>query len=258
MRPVSPRLSEVLAHLLAAMDRGRLRRDPLCLVHRYADPLDQEVAGFIAAGLAFGRAGTILASAGGLLDALGPSPHAFAAAYTPALDEDRFRGFSHRWIKGPTIDAMFRVLGRMIREAGSLGRFVAALHDPRERNVRGLLTRFAAAARGPGDGGPASAFFVSPAGGSACKRLNLWLRWMARPRDGIDLGLFTFLSPDRLVVPLDAHVMAFARRHGLTALRTPGWAAAEDVTEALSAVAPGDPLKFDFAICHAGMAGAAS
>jgi uncharacterized protein (TIGR02757 family) len=90
-------------------------------------------------------------------------------------------------------------------------------------------------------------FFPSPAGGSACKRLNLYLRWMVRT-GGVDLGLWRRPAPRQLVLPLDAHTHAIARRLRLTRYRSPGWAMALDITRRLRRFDPEDPVKYDFAL----------
>jgi uncharacterized protein (TIGR02757 family) len=95
-------------------------------------------------------------------------------------------------------------------------------------------------------------FFPSPASGSACKRLNLYLRWMVR-RDGVDLGVWTAVDPCRLVIPLDAHVFNIARRVALTRYRSPGWRMALDITARLRRLDPGDPVKYDFALHRMGL-----
>jgi uncharacterized protein (TIGR02757 family) len=98
------------------------------------------------------------------------------------------------------------------------------------------------------------AFFPLPSGASACKRLNLFLRWMVR-RDDIDLGAWSRVSPARLIVPLDVHVIRVARCLGLTPYASPGWRMAASITGALRQIDPADPVKYDFALCHLGMAG---
>jgi uncharacterized protein (TIGR02757 family) len=95
-------------------------------------------------------------------------------------------------------------------------------------------------------------FFPSPDAGSACKRLNLYLRWMAR-RDGVDLGVWRRPDPSQLVLPLDAHTFAIARRVRLTRYRSPGWAMALDVTRRLRQLDPSDPVKYDFAFHRMGL-----
>ena len=96
-------------------------------------------------------------------------------------------------------------------------------------------------------------FFSSPAGGSACKRLNLYLRWMVRHDPGLDLGLWTEVPPSRLVIPLDTHVARIARYVGLSSRNTADWKMALEVTRALREFDPGDPVKYDFAICRLGI-----
>jgi uncharacterized protein (TIGR02757 family) len=95
-------------------------------------------------------------------------------------------------------------------------------------------------------------FFPRPAAGSACKRLNLFLRWMVR-QDAIDLGVWKGVSPARLVVPLDTHVIRLGRCLRLTRYQSPGWKMAADITAALRRIDPGDPVRYDFSLCHVGM-----
>jgi hypothetical protein len=98
-------------------------------------------------------------------------------------------------------------------------------------------------------------FFPRPSSGSACKRLNLFLRWMVR-RDAVDLGVWTRISPAGLVVPLDTHVIRVGRCLRLTRRLSPGWRMAADITASLRAIDPADPVKYDFSLCHLGMANA--
>jgi uncharacterized protein (TIGR02757 family) len=97
--------------------------------------------------------------------------------------------------------------------------------------------------------------FPSPERGGACKRLNLFLRWVARPADGIDLGLWSSVSPARLLVPLDVHVAFHARVLGLSRRRQADWRMVEEVTAALRAIDPADPVRYDFSLCHLGIHG---
>ena len=98
-------------------------------------------------------------------------------------------------------------------------------------------------------------FFPRPSAGSACKRLNLFVRWMVR-KDAIDLGVWTRVSPARLIVPLDTHIIRLGRCLRLTSLTSPGWKMAAQVTAALRTIDPADPVRFDFSLCHIGMNGA--
>jgi hypothetical protein len=98
-------------------------------------------------------------------------------------------------------------------------------------------------------------FFPRVSEGSACKRLNLYLRWMVRPEDGIDCGVWTLIRPSALYIPLDTHLARISRYIGLTAYQSPGWTMVEDVTKSLRALDPADPIRYDFALCHLGIAG---
>jgi uncharacterized protein (TIGR02757 family) len=95
-------------------------------------------------------------------------------------------------------------------------------------------------------------FFSRPSSGGACKRLNLFLRWMVR-HDRVDLGVWTKVRPGQLIVPLDTHVIRVGQCLRLTRLKSPGWRMAVDITTSLRAIDPSDPIRFDFSICHLGM-----
>ena len=97
-------------------------------------------------------------------------------------------------------------------------------------------------------------FFPDPASGSACKRWNLYLRWMVR-RDALDFGLWTGHPDDRLVIPTDTHIHRIARRLGLTRRRSADWKTAREITDALARFDPADPVRFDYALCRIGILG---
>ena len=226
----------------------------MLFAHRYEDPADREIVAFLAAALAFGRVASILASIEDLLARLGPSPRAAVESFRSngriarALD-----GFVHRWVSADDLRPALGAIGRLVRRHGSLEGAFPERGTPRKR-IEGFAARARAAVRGPLRRGTAH-LFASPAGGSACKRLCLFLRWVVRPADGVDLGLWTCVAPRDLIVPLDTHVVRIARRVGLTHRRTPGWAMAEEITAALATIDPEDPVRFDFALAHLGIAG---
>jgi uncharacterized protein (TIGR02757 family) len=85
--------------------------------------------------------------------------------------------------------------------------------------------------------------------------MNLFLRWMVR-QDGVDPGGWTRVSARQLVVPLDTHTIRVGRCLRLTRRATPGWRMATDITGALRALDPDDPVRYDFALCHLSMMGA--
>ena len=258
-------LKPFLDELYKTFDRRYLDSDPLTFVHRYAERADQEVVGFLAAGLAFGNVRSIQGSLERLLGVLGPRPHAFVLRFDPARHTESLPSTVHRWIRRHDAARTFVVLGRLLRDHGSLEAAFAAGDDPGAPTVEQGLAAFASRARAldpgplggeaPKAGRPngAAYFFPSPAGGGACKRLNLFLRWMVRGGDGLDLGLWSAVAPSRLLIPLDTHVARIARAIGLTRLRSIGLSMVREVTAGLRRLDPTDPVKYDFALARLGI-----
>ena len=235
--------------------------DPIQIVRRFARADDREVVGFCAAALAFGRVSSVLQSIHRLVAVMGPRPAAFVRQFDPRRDGEPFAPLVHRWIGGRDLVALLWLLRQMIDRAGSIERFFVEQHDPRADDVGAALDRFAERAlaldlgeaygRVPARPG-VHYFFPRPARGSACKRMNLFLRWMVR-RDALDLGVWSGLPASALIIPLDTHVIRVGRCLRLTRYSSPGWAMARDVTAALRRLNPADPVKYDYAMCHLGM-----
>ena len=219
------------------------------------------MVGFCAAALAFGRVASVLQSIESLLAVMGPRPAAFIRSFEPGGDRRGIDPLVHRWIRGRDLVALLIVLQRMLRESGSIERFFVAGDDPSAPDIGPALEAFsmralqtdlrAAYGRMPKRAGVCY-FFPRPSGGSACKRLNLFLRWMVR-RDEIDLGVWTAVSPARLIIPLDTHVIRLGRCLRLTKYVSPGWKMAAEITGSLRALDPDDPVRYDFSLCHVGM-----
>lgn len=243
-----------------ASEPGALR-DPVQIVHRFDDPRDREVVGFLAAGLAFGRVASVMQSVERVVSRMGPAPADFVRRFHPATDGEAFASLVHRWTRGPDLVALLWVLRQMLDRAGSIESFFTLGYDPAAPDVRDALESFSSRALAV-DLSPAygavpprpgvSYFFPRPSCGSGCKRLNLYLRWMVR-RDLIDLGVWTRVSPAKLIVPLDVHVVRLGQCLGLTRYSSPGWKMAEEITAALRQFDPDDPTRYDFALCHVGM-----
>ncbi len=233
--------------------------DPIHIVRRFERPDDREIVGFCAAALAFGRVASVLQSIERLLAVVGPAP----AAYVRSFDGPAARATSRASATGGfarTISsALIAILRGMLDRSGSVERFFAEGYEAGAPDVGAALDSFSRRAlsmapksrRSKGSPGVCY-FFPRPSAGSACKRLNLFLRWMVR-RDALDLGVWTSVPPSALVVPLDTHVIRVGRCLGLTRYTSPGWAMAREITDALRALDVRDPVKYDFALCHLGM-----
>jgi uncharacterized protein (TIGR02757 family) len=254
-------LRPALDRLYDEFNRPDAAADPVQFVWRYEQPADREVVAFLASALAFGHVNVILRALEGLLARIGPHPADYVLAFDPRRDGGALSTFVHRWTRGEDVVALVLVLQHMLRRAGSIEAFFVEGDDPASADVGPGLDSFAARASAIGVGRAHGArpartgvhyFFARPSRGGACKRLNLFLRWMVR-QDRLDPGGWTSISRSRLVVPLDAHVFRVGQCLGLTRYRSAGWRMASDITASLRQLDPADPVKYDFALCHLGM-----
>jgi uncharacterized protein (TIGR02757 family) len=245
--------------------RRRLPLDPVSLPHRYRDPRDVEVAGLLAASLAYGRADLFLPKVTRLLEGMGPSPAAFVRGLDVAGARKLLSGFVYRFNVGADVAVLLLGMGRMLERRASLEAGFVAAREASGGDLHGALGAFVrelrevdvrAVERALGKTRGLDHLLPVPLGSGAAKRLHLYLRWMVRGPDAVDLGIWTRVPPSALLVPLDTHVARLAWRLGLVRRRTMGWAASEDITANLRVIDPVDPVRFDFVLCHHGMSGA--
>jgi uncharacterized protein (TIGR02757 family) len=247
---------------------ARREADPVGFVHRYADLHDRELVGLVAASLAFGNVKAIRMKLEDLLARLGPSPA--RAADDPRVMNRALRGWVHRVFRGEDVAKLLSGARIVQREDGSLGAaFAHALAladadaDEPEAALREALASFCERIRAagrlplPGTSDPSgrrgpSHLLSDPRAGGGAKRLLLFLRWMIRPADGIDLGLWD-LPAARLLMPVDVHIHKLSKNLGLTRRRDVSWKTAVEITRALARFDPSDPTRYDFSLCHMGM-----
>lgn len=256
-------MKAALDRLYDSFNHAESALDPVQIVRRYPRVDDREIVAFIAAGLAFGRVASVIASVEAVCAVMGERPAVFVRDFDPARDRQKFAHIVHRWTRGDDIAGLIYILQQLIRTHGSLEQAFAAGLDPAHPDVESALESFSARARAidlrpiygrrkrhPG----AHYFFTRPSTGSACKRLNLFLRWMART-DGVDPGGWTHLPARQLVVPLDTHTIRMGKCLRLTRRASPGWKMAAEITAALRVHDRDDPIRYDFALCHLSMMG---
>ncbi len=249
-------MKEILEAVRVRCDAAARREvDPVGFVHRYEGQHDRELVALVAACVAFGNVKAIHAKLDDLLTRLGPSPSS-SADDAPAMRR-RLRGWKHRVFLGEDIARLLSGARAVQRADGTLGRRFAADLE-RSGSLREALASLCDAIRAAGRlrrgglrRGPGH-LLPDPRGPSGSKRLLLFLRWMVRPADGVDLGLWP-VSPAKLLVPVDVHIHKLARNLGFTSRRVPSWRATEDITRALARFDPDDPVKYDFSLCHMGM-----
>ncbi len=259
--PALTALKDRLDDLYAAFNLEHVVSDPVWIVRRYRHPADREIVAFCAAALAFGRVQSVLNSIEALLDVMGDHPAEFVRRFEPEVHGAAIFPLVHRWTRGVDLVALLWLLRQIVERGGSIEGFFAEGLGHDDQTVEGALESFSrralaldlTEAYGTVPPRPGVAYFFSrPSSGGACKRLNLFLRWMVRI-DRVDLGIWSRVRASQLVVPLDTHVIRVGRCLRLTRLTSPGWRMAADITASLSALDPRDPIKYDFALCHLGM-----
>jgi uncharacterized protein (TIGR02757 family) len=253
-------------------------RDPVQFPRRYSNREDIEVIGFIAASLAFGRVAAFEPHLERICQALGPAPaKTLMAAAATKPDAEAVEAVAaasahqYRWLKPDDLRAMMSALGRGMNEWGTLEAGFAAGIPKRKTKasiaagVWGPLGTFLSTLRAyalevhpePKERHRAMAFLVPSATGSAaCKRQHMFLRWMVRPStEGVDLGIWTILTPADLICPCDVHTARIGHALGICTRPDASRKVAEELTRTLSLFDSDDPVRFDFALAHVGISG---
>ena len=250
-RPITRCDLDVLYHRYNRRDR--VYPDPLVFLYAYADIRDREIAGLLASSLAYGRVAQIYKSLCRVLEKMGPSPLGFLKQSTRQSLTAAYGGFSHRFATGGHLINMMLAIKDVLDHYGSIyGCFLSGMTVEAD-TVLPALTRFVAAftaGNAPGLGH----LIPLPERGSACKRLNLYLRWMVR-RDDVDPGGWEQVPASKLIIPLDVHMHRVGIRLGFTRRRQADMLTALEITRGFSRILPEDPLRYDFTLCRMGMDG---
>ncbi|NBB75277.1 MAG: TIGR02757 family protein [Bacteroidetes bacterium] len=247
-----PTPAELKAYLDGLVDRFERRTfiadDPISIPHGFDDPRDQAVIGLYAALLAWGRRQTVLNKMEALCERMDYAPFRFVRDFDPDRDAAALAGFKHRTFQ--PIDAFWftRNLSAALARHGTIENLFAD-HLPSEADdvgaaIQGFSTTLLAIA--PDTPERLRKHLARPAAGSACKRLNMYLRWMVRPGP-VDLGLWTRITPDQLLLPLDVHSGRQARALGFVERKSNDWKAVQRLTAACRRLCPEDPARYDFA-----------
>ena len=247
-------LKNVLERLYARYNHRRLiAPDPLQFVYRYSDPRDIEIVALLAAALAYGRVAQIEKSVTSILNSMGKSPFQFILKF----DRQKAAGlknFKHRFTTGAHLEDFFNLLKNVLIEFGGIEKFFVSGYHPSDHNIIPALSKFCdnlLAMSGKKSRG-LKYLLPNPKDGSACKRLNLFLRWMVR-KDDVDPGLWKSVDKSKLIVPVDVHMGRLCKILRLYNRKTVGMASALEITESFSLIEPSDPVKYDFAISRVGI-----
>jgi uncharacterized protein (TIGR02757 family) len=249
-KPLSPKiLKPGLDRLYNLFDRSFISPDPLECVPLNGNQKDTELSAFIASVFAYGRADLIVKNVSYILGELGKRPY---AALKNGTYSSKLKSFKYRFHKRADLLWLLDRLREIYEEYGSLEKAFIATGENHFDRLHGFSLHFH---KKLGKRSQARTFLVpSPKSGAACKRMNLFLRWMVRS-DSLDLGLWKKVKPSELIIPLDVHVHRIAGRIGLVSNGAANFKKAVELTENLKLLDPADPVRYDFAICSLGKLG---
>ena len=229
--------------------------DPICIPHRFTQKQDIEISGFFAAILAWGQRKTIIAKCTELLQRMDGAPADFIQNHQDA-DLKQLLGFKHRTFNDTDLLYLVYFLRQFYAQHASLelafvGGGAIKIAQQKDRLIHFHQLVFAL----PEAPVRIRKHIATPARKSACKRLNMFLRWMVRQDNhGVDFGLWQHMRPADLICPCDVHVDRVARRLGLITRPQTDWQTAVELTEKLKQFDPIDPVKYDFALFGLGVA----
>jgi len=227
--------------------------DPLEFLYHYDNPGDREIAGLVAASLAYGRVAQILKSVGRALDEMGRSPSDFLSKASDSTLQKIYHGFKHRFTTGEELALTLAGARDAIERHGSLKNCFISNYKNNHETLLDALDGFAKEITSRLGG--RCYLLPAPCGGSACKRMNLFLRWMVR-KDEVDPGDWSGVLPaSKLVIPLDAHMWRIANQYGLTQRKQVDIASAIEITKEFRKISPNDPVKYDFSLTRPGIMG---
>ncbi|MDP2303486.1 MAG: TIGR02757 family protein [Ignavibacteria bacterium] len=252
------KLKKLLEYHYKQFDRTKIAPDPLQFPHLYKIPADIEIAAFISSIFAYGNVTQINKTLSKIFERIGESPYEFLTSSNSTQIEKEFSGLKHRFYTEIDIIIFFTFLNKILRKESIKNIFYRGVNYD-ERNLKNAISSFSNYCLNEmGDlcnqrlTHGMKFMFPLPEKGSACKRMNLFLRWMVR-KDELDFGLWNEIPTSMLIIPVDTHITQIAKKLKLTKMKITNWRMAEDITEKLKKFDKNDPVKYDFALCHIGI-----
>ncbi|KAA9338829.1 TIGR02757 family protein [Adhaeribacter soli] len=234
-------------------DPAFIPNDPICIPHGFTKKQDIEISGFFASILAWGQRKTIINKCRELMQRFGNAPHDFILHHSDT-DLQGLLGFKHRTFNDTDLLYLVHFLQQHYRQSETLETAFTGpnqeIKTQRERLMHFYHTVFSL----PEAPHRTRKHISTPARNSACKRINMYLRWMVRKDEaGVDFGLWQTMQPADLICPCDVHVDRVARKLNLITRKQTDWQTAEELTAALRLFDPNDPVKYDFALFGLGI-----
>ena len=233
-----------------------IEKDPICIPHLFQKQQDIEIAAFFAAIFAWGNRTTIINKSKELMQKMDNAPHVFCLTHQPK-DLKRLFGFKHRTFNDTDLLYCITFLKTHYQNNDSLETafFKDYQTGKRIKNIEKALQNFQSYFMSMEDAPQRTRKHISsPAAGSTCKRLNMFLRWMIRKdHTGVDFGIWKSIAPSELIIPIDVHVARIARTLGILNRPQTDWQAALELTEYCRTLDSKDPVKYDFALFSLGV-----
>jgi len=228
--------------------------DPVVVPHRFAKKQDIEIAAFFTAVLAWGNRTTIINSTNKLMHWMDEVPHDFILHHNDK-DLKRFLHFAHRTFNATDLLYFIEFLKHHYKNHASLENAFVSEKNYNHATVKEALLHFHAYFFSLEHPQRTRKHIATPEKNSACKRINMFLRWMVRKdKNGVDFGLWETIKPHQLICPLDVHVASVANRLGLIENEKSDWKNAALLTQKLKKYNPEDPVVYDYALFGIGMA----
>lgn len=245
---------KITANRLEALYRKYNRReyvdpDPLSFLYDFPDVDDREIVALIASSLAYGRVAQILISVRKIIDVIGPSPRDMLLNADPKRLREQLADFKHRFATGTHMADLLLAARGIIREHGSLRSCFYVGFSKTDTITLSALDRFCNRLVREVEVGH---LVPLPSRGSACKRMNLFLRWMVR-QDAVDPGGWNEIPASALIIPLDVHMHRVGALLGLTARKQADMRTALEITQGFARLTPDDPVRYDFVLTRPGI-----
>lgn len=223
--------------------------DPVQFMHAFEQKKDREIAGFLAAIMAWGRRDIVISKMNDLLKRMDYEPYGFIMNYNQRI-YSRLQSFKHRTLKPIDLHGLVLTLQQIYKSYPDFESFWSDCYDIAKKQNRPLIAVFN------------ERFFnystdlaerthkhiSNPEKGSPCKRLYMFLRWTIRQNSCVDPGIWSFMPASELLIPLDVHVARQARKFGLLTRRTNDWKTVNQLTQTLAILNPEDPARYDYAL----------
>ena len=231
-----------------------IEADPISVPHSFTNPVDREIAGFLAATIAWGNRRAIVKSAHRMMRYMDNAPEDFVRNATEG-DMEYLRSYVHRTFNGVDFQDFVRGLRHIVTEWGSVGNYFETKYEE-HGDLRPVFSDFRRDFFNVEHDAHCEKHLSSIDKGAACKRLCMYLRWFVRTDDrGVDFGLWRRIPMSALYMPLDVHTGRMGRNLGLLSRKQSDWKAVEELTASLRELSAEDPVRYDYSLFGLGISG---